>query len=124
VVTFQYPPVDLHLRVQRTVGGVEPGSAGDYRILLAQQVGDIVVVRQQRGSDIAAADVFGQGPADIGVDFGSQIGKGKIRHGRLLKVAGIIRAAPAGRSGGPAMLTKHPPAISDRSAEKPRVSVS
>ena len=65
-LAFGHLPVDLHPRIQFTVAGVEPGPAGDHRVLLAQQVGAFGHVRQQGGGDVAAAQVLGQGAPHVG----------------------------------------------------------
>ena len=47
-VALGYAPFDPHIGVQRAVAGIEPGPAAYDGRFLAQQVGDVVAVGQQR----------------------------------------------------------------------------
>ncbi|MDR6137000.1 hypothetical protein QE438_000304 [Pseudoxanthomonas sp. SORGH_AS 997] len=44
-LAFGHAPVDGDLRIELAMAGVEPRSPADHRLLLAQQIGDIVGVR-------------------------------------------------------------------------------
>src|SRR3546814_1396177 len=46
-VALGHAPVDGHVRVEHAVAGVEPRPAADHGRLLAQQVGDVLVVGQR-----------------------------------------------------------------------------
>jgi hypothetical protein len=64
-VAFGDAPVDTHAGIERTMAGVEPRTPADHRVFLAQQIGDVGAVGQQRRSDVAAADVFDQRRRDV-----------------------------------------------------------
>src|SRR3546814_18181868 len=59
-VALGHAPVDRHVRVEHAVAGVEPRPAADHGRLLAQQVGDVLVVGQQHRGDVAVADEIGR----------------------------------------------------------------
>ncbi|MNP07605.1 hypothetical protein D3C76_996340 [compost metagenome] len=94
-VAVLHLPFHLHLRIELAEYLVHPGGAGDGGVLAGDDAGGSQAVGgDQLGGDVAAADVLGQGGADVGLDFPGEVGKGEVRHGRLLvRGAGIIRAA-------------------------------
>ena len=47
----------------------------------------------QLSGKVAAADVFRQGGADVGLDFALEVGKGEVRHGGLLYEIGRLYGA-------------------------------
>src|SRR5690606_15806573 len=65
VLALGHAPFDPHLRVQGAVGGVEPGTPADARVLLASQEGAFRLVREQGGGGVAIAQILEQGAADV-----------------------------------------------------------
>ncbi|MCY1400096.1 hypothetical protein D9M71_151690 [compost metagenome] len=88
-------PFHLHLRVELAEYLVHPGRAGDGGVLAGDDAGGCRALGgDQLGGDVAAADVLGQGGADVGLDFPGEVGKVEVRHlGLLIRGGGIIRAA-------------------------------
>jgi len=58
-LAFLYVPLDTHLGIERAVAGVEPRPPAHHGIFLAQQVGAVSLIGQQRSGHVAAADVLG-----------------------------------------------------------------
>ena len=55
------------VRIERAMAGIEPRPPADHRGFLAQQVGAVADVGQQRGGDVAGAQVLGQRARDVGL---------------------------------------------------------
>ncbi|MNT48984.1 hypothetical protein D3C72_1858050 [compost metagenome] len=77
-------PLDLHAWVELAEYLVHPGGAADDGRFAGDHGGaGLAVLGDELGGDVAAADVFAEGSAYVGLDFGGQVGEEEIGHGKL-----------------------------------------
>ncbi len=79
-----YLPVHGDTRVELAEYRVDPGGAGDHGGFASNDggLGQALGGNQLRG-DVAAADVFCQGAAHIGLDFAAEVVESEVGHGGL-----------------------------------------
>ncbi|MOA48872.1 hypothetical protein D3C78_1716790 [compost metagenome] len=77
-------PEHAHARIQLAEHFIDPGGAGDHRVLAGNDGGaGLAFGGNELSGNVATADVFVQGATDIGLDLGAELGKGKVGHGCL-----------------------------------------